>query len=247
MSDILIAPLIKLPWYKRTWGIIILILLGLGIFFFTWFGYQVYTSLQLMRSGKLKPITNFGSDFTETATKLKTAGGVVTDIAPKTSPSRGEEDARVTVVEFADFQCPYSQKEFSIIRPLMETIGGVKFVYRNFPLSDIHPDAIRASEASLCAQEQGKFWAFHDQVYVNAAGLAEDALKTYARNIGLDEEKFRVCLKSEKYKAQVLKDLQDGIALGVRGTPTFFINGVKFEGAIPTDAWKTIFDRLKSF
>lgn len=246
MSDIIIAPLQKHPWYKRTWGIILLIIVLLGAVFFSWFGYAVYTDYQLMKSGKLKPIANFGSEFTQGAVGKKTGSITKVEFAPKTSPFRGDENAPITVVEFADFQCPYSEKEFSIIRPFMETVPGVKFVYRNFPLSDIHPDAIRASEASLCAQEQGKFWAYHDQLYVNSADLSEAALIRYATNVGLDEGKFTACLKTEKFKKQVLQDVQDGIALGVQGTPTFFINGVKFEGAIPKEAWQTIFDRLKS-
>jgi protein-disulfide isomerase len=121
----------------------------------------------------------------------------------------------------------------------------VKFVYRDFPLVDIHPDAFRAAEASHCAQDQNKYWAYHDQLFMNQSDLTQAALEGYAKNIGLDMDLFKSCLASEKHKAQVLEDIQDGLALGVKGTPTFFINGVKFEGAVPKVAWDIIFDRLK--
>ena len=142
----------------------------------------------------------------------------------------------------------FSAKEFPIIRPIMENASriGIKFVYRDFPLIDIHPDAFKAAEASHCAQEQGRYWAYHDQLFLNQTDLSEAALKKYAESVGLDVAKFEVCLKSGTYQAQVARDLQDGLALGVRGTPTFFINGLKIEGAIPKTAWDAILERLKS-
>lgn len=247
MSDFIVAPLTKHPWYKRTWGILLIIIGALAVLFFTWFGFLVRADYQLIKSGKLKPITNFDSEFTaDKAGGQKNSGAAAVELAPAASPTRGEEGAAITVVQFGDFQCPFSAKEFPIIRPLMETVTGVKFVYRDFPLVDIHPGAFGAAEASHCAQEQGKYWAFHDQLFLNQVDLSPAALETYAKKVGLDEEAYKTCVKSEKYRAQVLRDVQDGMALGVRGTPTFFINGVKFEGAIPKAAWETIFDKLKS-
>lgn len=245
MSDIVVAPLQARPWYKRTWGIILIIVGGGSLLFLAWFGWLIYDSVQRFKSGELKPIGNFDTEFTKGANQKGSKSSSV-ELMPKESPVRGNENATITVVQFGDFQCPYSAKEFPIIRPIMESATNIKFVYRDFPLIDIHPEAFKAAEASHCAQEQGKYWAYHDQLFLNQADLSEAALKRYADMIGLDQEKFNVCLTSGKYKSQVTRDLQDGLALGVRGTPTFFINGVKFEGAIPKTAWDAILERLKS-
>jgi protein-disulfide isomerase len=244
MSDIITAPLKKHPWYKRTWGIILIIVSSLVLFAAIWFGFEVYSNIRQMKAGTFKPISNF-SDFTTGKAGVKTADGSIVQLISDKSPARGPDDAKITIVQFGDFQCPFSGKEFPVIRPYMETMKNVKFVYRDFPLVDIHPDAFRAAEASHCAQDQNKYWAYHDQLFLNQSNLTEAALESYAKNIGLDMDLFKSCLASETHKAQVLRDVQDGLALGVKGTPTFFINGVKFEGAVPKVAWDIIFDRLK--
>ncbi|MCX6780784.1 MAG: DsbA family protein [Candidatus Magasanikbacteria bacterium] len=246
MQDIITAPLPKRPWYKRTWGVITIFVLSVMALFIIWLTWTVYVDVQLIKSGKMKPLSAYQGDFsTSTSGGTGIGAGANIELAPKTSPSRGGGDKPAfTVVEFGDFQCPYTGKEFPIIRPLMETLLNVKFVYRDFPLTDIHPDAMRAAEASHCAQEQDKFWAFHDQVFLNQSDLSENALIGYATAVGVDTDKFKSCLTTEKYKMQVMRDHQDGVVLGVRGTPTFFIEGVKFEGALPADAWQTIIDRL---
>lgn len=245
MSETIIAPLKKYPWYKRAWGIITIIILGIVVMFLASVAYMTYSNLQQMKAGTLKPISNF-SDFT-TGKKIAGKGtGSDVQLVPSTSPTRGDADAKIVVVQFGDFQCPFSGKEFPVIRPYMESMRGVKFVYRDFPLVDIHPDAVLAAEASHCAQDQGKYWAYHDQLFLNQSDLSQAALDRHAKTVGLDEGVFKACLTNGKHRALVLKDIQDGIALGVKGTPTFFINGVKFEGAIPAVAWDIIFDRLKS-
>ncbi|OGH68182.1 MAG: hypothetical protein A3C15_00980 [Candidatus Magasanikbacteria bacterium RIFCSPHIGHO2_02_FULL_50_9b] len=247
MSDFIVAPLSKHLWYKRTWGIILIIIGATTLVFLAWFGWLVYDNVQRIKSGALKPITGFDSEFTKGTNKKKNVLGTP-ELVPATSPMRGAPDGAITIVQFGDFQCPFSAKEFPIIRPIMENASriGIKFVYRDFPLIDIHPDAFKAAEASHCAQEQGRYWAYHDQLFLNQTDLSEAALKKYAESVGLDVAKFEVCLKSGTYQAQVARDLQDGLALGVRGTPTFFINGLKIEGAIPKTAWDAILERLKS-
>jgi len=161
-------------------------------------------------------------------------------------PVRGDSNAKVTIVEFSDFQCPFCAKAYPTVKQTLETYSGkVRLVYRDFPLSSTHPLAQKAAEASECAEEQGKFWEYHDKLFESQAewaGKGAEQFKKYAQDLGLDAEKFNACLDSDKYREEVLKDLGDGQKLGVTGTPTFFINGKMLVGAQPFEAFKQIIE-----
>jgi protein-disulfide isomerase len=125
---------------------------------------------------------------------------------------------------------------------MKEYEGKVRLVFRHFPL-EFHQQAPKAAEASMCAQEQGKFWEYHDKLFENQQQLADDALKSYAQQLGLDQAKFDECLASGKHAAQVKADTEAGKKLGVSGTPAFFINGVMLSGAQPAEEFKSIIDQ----
>jgi protein-disulfide isomerase len=153
------------------------------------------------------------------------------DVAFDPARLRGNPKAPVMIVEFSDFECPYCHQVEPTIKQVLAKYGDkVSLSYRDFPLTQIHAQAEIAAEASRCALEQGKFWEYHDQLFT-ASKLDKDALIEYARNLGLDETKFGSCLTSEKYKAQIDKDLEEGRKAGVTGTPGFFINGIAASGA----------------
>jgi protein-disulfide isomerase len=153
---------------------------------------------------------------------------------------RGDPKAPVTIVEFSDFQCPYCRKaEAAVKEVLARHPGEVRLAYRDFPLRQIHPDAQSAAEASRCAEEQGKFWEFHDALFVAPKADRETQLQV-VRSLGLDEEKFDSCLSGGLYKEQIEQDFQDGIRAGVSGTPGFFINGIALSGAQPVSAFEKI-------
>lgn len=157
-------------------------------------------------------------------------------------PSRGPENAPVTIVEFSDFQCPFCSRAIESVEKVMETYPGkVRLVFRQFPL-DFHPQAQKAAEASLCAADQGKFWELHDLMFQNQQALQVDQLKEYAKTVGLDAEKFNKCLESGEKAAQVAADMEAGKKAGVRGTPAFFINGVFLNGAVPFEEFKKVID-----
>lgn len=162
-------------------------------------------------------------------------------------PSWGTASAPVQVVAFEDFQCPFCKEAYPIVRQVLTRYQDrVYFVYRDFPLSSEHPMAQSAAEAGQCAWEQGQnqFWSLHDRIYQNQDALSEANLVAWAELSGVDRERFLACLTSGKYQEEVREDFTDGIAAGVRGTPTFFINGRKIEGVIPLDAWETLFRKL---
>ncbi|HZI09978.1 MAG TPA: DsbA family protein, partial [Myxococcus sp.] len=160
-----------------------------------------------------------------------------------TGPSKGAaEGAPITIVEFSDFQCPFcSRANASVDQVMKEYSGKVRLVFRHFPL-DFHKEAQKASEASLCAHDQGKFWEMHDLLFANQQQLGVADLKKHATTLKLDTAKFNKCLDSGE-KAQIVKDdMAEGQKAGVSGTPAFFINGILLSGAQPFEEFKSVID-----
>ncbi len=158
-------------------------------------------------------------------------------------PTRGPADAKVTIVEFSDFQCPYcSRAEESVDQVMTNYAGKVRIVFRHYPLP-FHKEAPKAAEASACADEQGKFWDMHKVLFKNQGKLMPDDLKGHAAAIGLDAGKFTECLDSGKMKAVVDADKAEGEKAGVNGTPAFFINGIPLSGAQPFAAFEKIINQ----
>ena len=149
---------------------------------------------------------------------------------------KGEESAPVTIVEFSDFECPYCSRFYSQTLSQIEEnyidTGKVKMVHRDYPLP-FHGNAQKAAEATECADDQGKFWEMHDMLYENNTALSVDNIKGYAAELGLNTGDFDSCLDSGKYYDEVQKDMADGSAAGVTGTPGFLINGELVVGAQP--------------
>jgi len=161
-------------------------------------------------------------------------------------PFKGQKSAPITIIEFSDFQCPYCERFYTQTLPLIDEnyikTGKVKLTFRNFPLS-FHQYAQKAAEASECANEQNKFWEYHNKLFENQNSLDTDSLKKYASELGLDTGKFNSCLDTGKMKSVVQKDFDDGAKYGVSGTPAFFINGISIVGAQPYETFKQIIDQ----
>ncbi|NPA26286.1 MAG: DsbA family protein [Chloroflexi bacterium] len=166
------------------------------------------------------------------------------NVSPDDDPALGPEDAPVTIIEFSDYQCPYCRRfREQTLDKILETYGDkVRFVYRDFPLESIHPYAVSAAIAAECADEQGKFWPFHDKLF-EGGKFGDDVYLQYAEELGLDVDEFARCIKEQRYLDEVMKDLQDGLEVGVRGTPTFFINGIPLVGAVPFSAFQQIIEQ----
>lgn len=168
-------------------------------------------------------------------------------------PPLGNEDAKVTIIEFSDFQCPSCRLFFEDAFPELKAeyidTGKVKMHFRHYPLPS-HPMAIPSSLASECAADQNKFWEFHDKIFTEQSkkgngtiNYTNDDLKRWAQELALDSKEFNECFDSQKHQAKVDKDFAEGEAGEVAVTPTFFINGYKLEGAQPFTAFKTIIDQ----
>lgn len=150
---------------------------------------------------------------------------------------RGPASARVTLVEYGDFECPVCGRAYPVIKAVQKAFGpNLRFVFRHFPLLASHPHAAAAAEVAEAANAQGKFWAMHDRLFEHQDALADMDLRRHARKIGLDLEQFERDLRTQAHKIRVREDAADGARSGVKGTPTLFINGVEYAGSLEREA-----------
>ena len=159
------------------------------------------------------------------------------------APVKGSRSAKVTVVIFSDFQCPFCSRAVPTLKQVEDTYKDkVRLVFKQMPLP-FHDKAPLAAEAALAANEQGKFWEYHDKLFANQQALDRPALEKYAEEVGLNVAKFKAGLDSGKWKQQVADDSKLGASVGATGTPTFFINGKILVGAQPFDKFKEMIDQ----
>jgi protein-disulfide isomerase len=145
--------------------------------------------------------------------------------------AEGPADAPLTLVEYGDYQCPYCGAAYPVVKRLQKTLGKkLRFVFRNFPLTQAHPYALIAAEAAEAAALQGKFWEMHDLLFEQQTFLKPDIISSWAKRIGLDLEKFGIDIKQGVVEERIKEDRQSGIRSGVNGTPTFYINGTRYDG-----------------
>jgi protein-disulfide isomerase len=167
------------------------------------------------------------------------------DINIEGAPSYGPEDAAITLVEFSDYQCPYCKQWYDevLARLLEEYPDQLRFVYRDFPLTSIHSEAISAAVAARCAGEQEKYWEYHNALFTDTYGLSSDAYPKYAADLGLKMDDFNTCVQEDRYRDAVLASMEEAQSqFYVGSTPTFFLNGIPIEGALPYTFFKQVID-----
>jgi protein-disulfide isomerase len=151
--------------------------------------------------------------------------------------SQGPSTAAVTLVQYGDYECPYTRQSTTIVRAIQQQLGEqLRFVYRNFPLTEIHPHALHAALAAEAAVAQGKFWEMHDYIFQHQHTLADADLEQFAEAVGLDLQQYALALADQRALARIEEDVEGGERSGVQGTPTFFINGVLYRGSWEQDA-----------
>lgn len=230
-------------WYKKRWGRAIMALIFLIILLFVLLAAAVFGLVQNIQNNKniVQNINAIDRSFFDNAQKSPQR-----QLAEKMDrPQFGNPKAPLVIVEFADFQCTHSKQEFSIIREFINKYkNDLLFIYRQYPV--INDDSAVIGEASLCAEEQGKFWQMHDRLFSRSEeNITPETVRLAAQLSGVDLKKFDECVKSRKFQGKVMEDAQDGFNLDVRGTPTFFINGKKVEGAVPSEIWEQIMAKAK--
>ena len=163
----------------------------------------------------------------------------IVDLAVPVDPNRdhirGPEEAPVTLVEYGDLECPYCGQAETVIRELLPDFGDLRYVWRHLPLNDVHPHAQLAAEAAEAAAAQGKFWEMHDMMLSHQADLTLQDILGYAQELGLDTDRFKEHLRKRKGAARIAEDVESADVSGVSGTPSFFINGHRHQGAYDID------------
>jgi len=159
-------------------------------------------------------------------------------------PSLGPDDAKIVIVEFSDFQCPFCRRfHADTYRALLDAYPGqIRFVYRNLPLTSIHPNAMPAAVAALCANDQNAFWDFHEKLF-SSETLDEATYIRYAVDLGLNVDTYTACLSSGTHEAEIQKDMDFSLGIGVQSTPTFFVNGLAIIGAQPLVNFTQLIDK----
>jgi protein-disulfide isomerase len=159
-------------------------------------------------------------------------------------PYIGNSNASVTIYVFSDYECPNCKIGEERMKAILAKYGDkILYFFKNHPLTSIHPDAYNASLAAECANEQGKFWEYHDYLFAHNTQLGTSYLEQYASELGFDTERFNICFETQRYKEKVDADLKSGAEIGVPGTPTFIINGLVVVGAKSEQEFYDIIDK----
>jgi len=158
--------------------------------------------------------------------------------------AQGPAGAPVTLVEYGDFECPYCGRAYPIVKQLQQRLGSrLRFIFRNFPLKEIHPHAEHAAEAAEAAGAQGKFWEMHDRLFERQFALEDSSMLEYAADLGLDVGQVAGELAQGTYESRVREDFRSGVSSGVNGTPTFFINGARHDGSYDAETLLAALER----
>ena len=224
-----------LPWYKKWWGRLIIIILGLFIIFATITGLYIYNEYQRIK--------------TENADSQKTSADAALQTAiygPGTNYFMGPATAQLTIVEFSDFACPYCEQAHTILKKIVDRYPGkVKIVFRDMPL---HENSVELALSARCAGEQGKFWEMHDQLFANQSNLTgtstelTNVIDGLAGTIGVNPATFDNCYSTKKYLNDINTDFSDGNSLNLKGTPSWFLNGKLLTGYLPEADYFTLLD-----
>jgi protein-disulfide isomerase len=217
------------PWYRKWWGVLVLIILGLVLAGFLAAGIYVVNKIQEIRSGNL-----------ELSQEKQWENYLAAIYGDKTNYYLGQASSSVTIVEFSDFACPYCQKSAEPVRQMAEKYQNkIKIIYRDFP---IHENSIDLALAARCAGEQNKFWEMHDVLFANQDKLTATSspelkipLLNLASDINLGITQFTACFDERRYISQIKKDYEDGTALNLAGTPTWYVNNYALTGSLSAD------------
>jgi protein-disulfide isomerase len=220
-------------------------------FFISSFGFGVYYERSLARDEAIDAITKKldtlasvpGLGDRGNVLGLQDGAKVKEKIPIDEKRARGNPNAKVTIIEYSDYECPFCKSFYDnaykeIVKKYVDS-GQVRIAFKDYPLA-FHPNAQSAAEASRCAAEQGKFWEMHDRMFENQKALSVDNYKKWAGELGLDTAKFNTCVDNKAYATAVVEDMEEAAKIGVQGTPMFIINGEVLVGAQPMAAFENV-------
>lgn len=229
------------------WKFFFLFVLGAVFFGLFLFARQIAIYYFAIKSGKtnLTLEQSLDSSFSSMIANKHVSASDLLALSQGTAGNMGRRGAALSIVEFADYSCPYSQRSASAVRKVMEAFGGsVSFQMRDFPIADVHPRAMRQALAARCAGAQGKYWAYHDVLFAHQDQQTDEDFLQFASRLGLKTDVFQSCLDRQTFAGDIQQDLSDGLRVGVEGTPTFFFNGIKIQGALDEAALSLIINQF---
>jgi len=225
-------------WYKRWWGKLLLLIGILFLLSLLYFSFFFVNDFRHIMAGDV-----FNEDLGVWISfeQYKDNQKEISDVLTEDDPYLGVDEPLVYIVAYESFGCPYCKDNQEDIKAMIDKFGPiVRFVVKDFPTEGLHKNVFNAHLAAGCAQEQGKFWEYHDILFANQNKFAFSQLKQYAVEIGLNENKFSKCLDNEDHAQEIRQDYAQGVDLGVTGTPSYVINGQLVPGVIPMALWKEI-------
>lgn len=186
-------------------------------------------------------------EFSQIAEQDRALGSGTGNLIPEWAPVLGSTDAKVTIIEFSDFQCPFCRASMQPIKQILqENQGDVRLVYRHLPLTSVHPLANELAHAAMCVHEQGEFWKVHDLFFINQDQItSSEDITDQVRKVGVNMNQYFNCQSSKRWQDAIDQDRSEAISRGGRGTPTWLINGQLLQGVIPISSWQKIIDELR--
>lgn len=242
-------------WYRRPLGIITIAGGAVLVLVCILFGILVAKDLRLMKEGRLDPEHGAEQQLFQASLSrtFSSAPASADDVSRITSadrvPSLGDPKAKVHIVEFVDYGCPYCRQAAPVVRAYLAAHpNDVYLTIRDYPITDLHPQAEDDAIAADCVfqQDEKKYWLYSDRLFASQEAQTASDLRLYAQQVGADLSRYDACVGSKAPLPSIRRSVEDGDAAGVRGTPSFFFNGVKIQGAIPADAFAQIVDQAKS-
>lgn len=243
----------QMRWYQKWWGVILIVVVAAILLLIIFVGAVIGRHYWLIKKGGINYLKqNYYGNFSQATSSSSNLGAKVKRAELETSddPFLGNPAGQLVVVEFIDFKCPNCKSSNDIMKKLMTKYAyKIKLIKRDFPVESTHPGASKLAELAYCAQQQWRYWEMHDLLFDNqsslTASLTEADIKNLAAKASLDSNKLQECLNSGSATIEVNKDYTDGFKFGVKGTPTFFINGQKVEGVVPLDSWEKLVKEFK--
>jgi len=234
----------KRPWHKTAGGIMVLSILTILVFVALAFaGFFVFYSVKIKFGDSDKLAKQFAPTQADSQKEKINLGPQVQGMQKyirNFNPAFGAKDAKITVIEFIDFECQFCRQEYSIFKNVSQKYGPVmRVVFKNLPAKSSHPNAESSANAAACANEQGKFWQYYDLLF-STQKLDQESLIEHAQTLGLDTDAFSACLSETKFQSNIGQDMMDAASLRVKGTPTYFVNGYMIEGTPDEGAWDKI-------
>lgn len=227
-------PDLNKPWYKKWWGILVLLFGSLLLIITCAFGFLLLDTIKNIQKNQFLSDNKISGIENQEILKL---------IEGNNNYSLGSNDPKITIVEFADFGCAFCKNSFPNIREIsLKYKNDIKIIFRDYPV--VNDYSANLALAARCAGEQGLFWVMHDKLFINQGISSNAEIIELAKQTGADIQRFESCISSKRYLSLIQKDLEDGKSLGVTGTPTWFINGAMVEGDIPYDIFIQIIEGL---